>query len=53
MSPTLAMNLSCILLLEYKLTLPKYDNNSTRFVGLEGCAVGKLALWVLPGTSFI
>jgi len=48
---TLTHELSCILLLDYKLTLPKYNINDTRFVGLEVCIIGKYALLVLNGTS--
>jgi len=36
----LNLDLNCILLLDYKLTLPKYNASSARLVGLE-------ALWVL------
>jgi len=39
----LAHMLNCILLFDYKFTLPKYDLISTQFVGLEVYAVGNLA----------
>jgi len=38
---TSAHELNCMLFLDCKLTVLKYDNNNTRFVGLEVCAVGK------------
>jgi len=38
---TLTCEVNCILLLDYKLTLPKYNINSTRFAGLEVSAVVK------------
>jgi hypothetical protein len=41
---------NAILLLDYKLTSPKYNINKTWFVWLEICSVGKYALWVLHGT---
>jgi len=39
-----------MLLLDHKFMLPKYDSNSSRFVGLEVCAIGQQTLWILPGT---
>jgi hypothetical protein len=33
--------LICILLLDHKLTLPKYGTNNTIFLGMEACTVGK------------
>jgi len=40
-SNTVAHELNCTLLLDYKFTLPTLDIHNTRFVGLEMYAVGK------------
>lgn len=39
-----AYELNCIFLLDYKLKLPRYGTDNTRYVGLEVCAI------VLHGT---
>jgi len=33
---------------DHNLTVPKYDANRTKFVGLEVCVIGKEALQVVP-----
>jgi hypothetical protein len=38
---TLIDELNFILLFDYKIILPKYGINNTRFVVLEVCAIGK------------
>jgi hypothetical protein len=43
MSLTLAYELNCILLLDYKFTLPKYDIKNTGLVGPKVCAIGREA----------
>jgi len=40
-SNTVAHELNCTLLLDYKFTLPTLDIHNTRFVGLEMCTVEK------------
>jgi hypothetical protein len=39
---TTVHELTCILLLDCKFTLPKYDNNNTKFIWLEGLCNRKL-----------
>jgi hypothetical protein len=51
MPSILTCELFCILLLDYKGMLPKYNINNARFIGLEICAEGKKVLCLPPELS--